>query len=230
MFIPGGFRFYIPPLKWQAPPNQSFDLVVTGAIAALKGNPQAAKALGWDLSYNGMANRVDEFNAHICEVNGWNKYIQSGGGSVPKSKPLNQPELLQSLRAAAVASRQLIAGAKALIEWDESGEPAVAPEQAEHRAIVCSQCPKNEPGDFTKWFTIPAAEIIKRRIERAHDRKLATPRDAELNICTACHCPMKLKVHVPLPWIVRALGAEEIERLKQGKNCWILSEKERAGL
>lgn len=226
-FVPGGYKFYIAPLKWQAPPNQSFDLVVRGAIAALQGNPPVAKALGWDLAYNAMADRVDAFNAHICEANGWDKYIQSQGGSVPKSKPLNQSDLLQKLRAAAVASRQLIAGAKTLIEFMASGQAPVSPELAEHRAIVCTQCPKNEKGGYEAWFTKPASELIRRQLTEAQQRKLTTPRDEQLNICTACLCPLRLKVWIPITWIVKNFNPQQMEALKQGRDCWILNERER---
>lgn len=228
-FIPGGFLFYIPPLKWKAPRNLSFDQVVQSAIHVLKGNPAIAAKLGWDLSYNAMADRVDEFNAKVCEVNGWVDYISGPGqgGSIPKPMPQNQAAILQSLRAAAVKAKELVAGAKSLMEWDDSGQPAVSPELSEHRAIVCTACPKNEPGKLTEWFTIPAAELIKRRVERAQARNLRTPRDEQLHTCTACACPLKLKVHVPIEWIAKRLTEEQKARLREGKDCWILSELER---
>jgi len=84
----------------------------------------------------------------------------------------------------------------------------------------------NGQGDFTQWFTVPAAELIRRRVEKAQGRGLTTPRDDMLNLCLACHCPLKLKVHVPIKWIDRVLSAEQKEKLKGGKDCWILAESE----
>ena len=223
-FCPNGFQFYIAPLKWQAPRMASFDQIVNGAISALKANPTVARQLGWDLSYNAMADRCDEFNAAICQSMGWSDYISEPAGvSLPKSQPRDQQTILQNLRSAVAASKELVAGAKTLIEFLDSGEPPVDKDVAESRAAVCAACPKNEPGDFTKWFTSPAAELIRRQIERAQSRSLTTSMDAKLNLCTACHCPLRLKVHIPLPWIVKRLSPEQMARLKEAPACWILA-------
>ena len=228
-FVPGGFKMYIAPLKWESPRMVSFDQVVNGAIAALKANPTAARQLGWDLSYDAMADRVDEFNAAICQSMGWSDYIAAPASvSLPKSQPRDQQTVLQNLRGAVAASKELVAGAKTLIEFLDSGEPPVDKGLAEHRAIVCSTCPKNEAGDMTRWFTAPAAELIRRQIERAHARSLTTPRDAQLNLCTACHCPLRLKVHIGVKWIVKRLSPEQMGRLKEAPACWIPLEAERA--
>lgn len=103
---------------------------------------------------------------------------------------------------------------------------AVPAETSASRAEVCAKCPLNSPEDLTKWFTVPAAELIKRRIERAQSRRLTTPKDDLLHLCTACHCPLKLKCHVPIQWIAKRLTDEQKERLKGGKDCWIISEIE----
>lgn len=122
----------------------------------------------------------------------------------------------------------MLAGAKSLIEWVQSGEEPVSAGLAEHRAVLCSLCPLNEPGDFSKWFTLPAAALIKKQIEEAQERKLTTPRDELLNLCTACHCPLKLKVHVPIGYITKRLTPDQMARLHGGRECWILGESERS--
>jgi len=221
--MPGGFRFRIAPLKWEAPKMVSFDQVVQGAIAALQANPTVARQLGWDTSYNAMADRIDEHCAQVCQSMGWNDYIsQPAAYSVPKSQPRDQATILQNLRSAVAASKELVAGAKTLIEFLDSGEPPVDKEEAERRAAICATCPKNEQGDFTRWFTAPAAELIRRQIERAQARSLVTSQDAKLNLCTACSCPLKLKSWIPLGWIMKRLSEEQKKRLAEAPNCWIL--------
>lgn len=226
--IPNGYRFYIPRLRWQSPKNASFEVIVMSAIAALMANRRVADILKWDLSHDAMADRVDEYNAKICEANGWNDFIvQPVYQSLPKLSPRDQQIQSASLKAAVAAAKELVSGAKTLMEWIDSGEPPVEPEAAEARATVCSTCPKNEPGDFTRWFTVPAAELIKRQVEKAQSRKLTTGKDGALHLCTACHCPLKLKVHVPIHWITTRLSSPQMAKLREAPACWIISEMQK---
>jgi hypothetical protein len=222
--IPNGYQFYLTEAKWQAPSNfPSFTTVCNGLEAVIRANPFLAQKNGWPTDRAKIEDWVDLYNAKVCQAMGWDAYITTeGGASLPKSSPQHQQQILQSLRNAAATAKALVAGAKSLMEWEDSGEPAVSAEQSLARAIVCTACPLNEKGDYTRWFTTGAAELIKRRVEKAQARKLTTPRDELLNICTACHCPLKLKVHVPLPWIVNRLS--EDQKSKLDSKCWILHE------
>lgn len=220
-------KFYLPEVKWRARPGSSFDTIARELHRVIKGNAFLAAKHKWPTDIRGVEDWVDLYNAVVCQKMGWTKYIteDDGGPSVPKSPAPHQRATLASLRNAAARARELVAGAKTLLEWDDSGEPPVPPEQALSRARVCAACPLNDPSDLTAWFTVPAAELIQRRVERFAARKLVTPQDEHLNLCTACHCPLKLKVHIPLAWITKRLSPEQKEKLKGGKNCWILSEQ-----
>jgi hypothetical protein len=168
---------------------------------------------------------VDAYNTQLCVQMGWTDYVTDGNTTAsPKWDPLHQQETLQSLRAAAARAKELVAGAKSLGEWDDSGEPAVSRDLATARAFICSKCPKNESGDWTKWFTVPAAEIIKRRVEKAQARELSTIYDEQIQFCGACNCPLKLKVHVPIQWITKRLSVEVANKLREAPNCWVISE------
>lgn len=226
--IPNGFRFRQNEINWSAPKGASLDVIVRSLIAARAANPAQLRKHNWSLDYNLVMNEVDEYNARLCQIHGWDNYIsQPQVPTVPKPSPPDQARRLKSLGAAAAAAKSLVAGARSLMEWDESGEPAVPAELSEHRAVICTTCPLNEPGDFTKWFTVPAAEIIKRRIEKAQARKLTTPRDEHLHLCTACHCPLKVKVHVPIGWITKRIEPEQMAKLRRAPNCWIPAEADR---
>lgn len=224
-FIPNGFQFYIPQLKWSPPPYSSFEVICRSVEALIAANPTLAAQHKWPTNILGIADWVDTYNATLCLRMGWTDYVEPDAGpSAPKSLAPHQQESLRNLAVAAARARELVAGAKTLTEWIDSGEPPVAEELSTHRAIVCSKCPKNEPGDWTKWFTVPASELIKRQVEKASARKLTTPRDDQLNLCTACHCPLKLKVHVPIGWIAKRLTEPQKAGLREGKDCWIISE------
>jgi hypothetical protein len=54
------------------------------------------------------------------------------------------------------------------------------------------------------------------------DRKLSTMVDAQLNVCVACLCPLKLKVHAPLEFIARHMDPET--RAALDPQCWMLAE------
>lgn len=223
--IPNGLRFYLPQVKWRAPTGASFNSICDGLMRVIRANPAKARQFSWPLDRAGVEDWVDETNALHCARNGWNNYIYTDAvGVIPKVLAPDQASLLESLRGAAVAAKRLISGAKSLTEYLDSGEPPVTPELAGQRAAVCVECPKNEAGDFTRWFTIPAAALIKRQIQKAQSRQLTTPLDAKLNLCTACHCPLALKVHVPIEWITKRLAPDQLAGLRQGKNCWIIAE------
>jgi hypothetical protein len=227
--IPFGFRFFQPEINWRAPRSASIDAIVRALITARQGNPVATRKHNWSLDYNRVTDEVDEFNAKLCMAHGWLGYVNvAQAPTLPKAVPPNQGRAIQSLKDAAGRAKELIAGAKTLMEWDESGDPPVAKELSERRAIICSTCPLNDPEDLTKWFTMPAAELIKRRVEKAQARNLTTPRDDMLNLCTACHCPLKLKVHIPIEWIVLRMNPAQMAKLKAAPTCWIVAESERA--
>lgn len=221
-FIPYGFKFNQPEINWQARRNTSFDQVVKDLIRARNANAPARAKYKWATDYDTVANEVDEYNARICLAHGWNEYVSSGTApSIPKSNPLSQIPGLQSLKDAAAKAKELVAGAKTLMEWKDSEDAAVPAELSESRATVCASCPMNQPGDFTQWFTVPAAELIRRQIQETQAKNLTTSKDAQLNLCTACSCPLRLKVHVPIQWIGKRLAPGVLAKLKAAPNCWI---------
>jgi hypothetical protein len=116
--------------------------------------------------------------------------------------------------------RQLSAGVSLLEEWQDQGYPTVPAAEADPRAAICASCPQNGLGDLTRWFTIFASEQIRRRIETAQKLELKTPSDDKLGICEACLCPLKLKVHVPLPLIQKHLIPKTKDALDP--HCWVL--------
>jgi len=171
-----------------------------------------------------VANEVEAFNVRMCEQMGWSQYLTGeGGGDYPPPKTIALSQQSQkSVAAVAGAAKKIWSGIRTLNDWIDSGEPAVPKEEAERRAAICVACPLNGEGGLEKIFTAPASEAIRRQFEKLESRKLSTSHDAKLNICMACHCPMRLKVWTPFHFIKEQLSEATLNDLKKGRNCWIV--------
>lgn len=147
-------------------------------------------------------------------------YLMEVGGA-PPSFPTAPKATLVSLAHAAGA---INAGKDILFDWEESGQPPVAQELADKRAVTCVTCPQNGKGGLSRYFTVPMAALIKARFEKLHQMKMATPSDSQLGICEACLCPNRLKVWTPLEFILKHMKDDVKARLDP--RCWILSKSE----
>ena len=156
---------------------------------------------------------VDTQNAvRVAGMPGTESYLLLDDSS-PKSFP---PQLVQ-------AASRLAAGVKSLNDWLGAGAKPVDSTLANARAFVRATCPQNQEGDFTRWFTKPASELIRRWIGSRKDLNMSTPSDGKLGVCLACACPLKLKVHVPIEHILKQIPAESKSALDP--RCWILEEE-----
>lgn len=77
----------------------------------------------------------------------------------------------------------------------------------------------NGEGGLEAYFTVPASNAIRAQLERKHAMKLETPSDEHLGVCTACDCPLKLKVWMPLDRILAKMPKAAYDALHV--NCWI---------
>lgn len=221
--IPNGFRFLQPQTNWRPRNHISFDAIVRDLIRHRSGRPDLVAKHGWSLDYNTVASEVEQFNVNICVKHGWMNYLEGGdvGASLPpKSRPPS-PKDVESVAVAAGASTKIWSGIKTLNEWIQAGGQPVEAAVSERRAAVCAVCPKNTPGDFTSWFTRPAAGAIKKQIEQMAEHKLSTSHDAQLNVCEICLCPMKLKVHAPMEFIKAHMHDTVLADLLKVPGCWI---------
>lgn len=227
--IPFGFKFIQPETGWQPRPHSSFTGICQALRAHRIGNPHLAAKHKWATDMADIEAEVEAFNANICVQMGWTDYLMSPPGEPPppKTKPPSQAEL-ESVSAAAGRTSKIWAGVRTLNDWIDSGTPPVPVEQAEARASVCAKCPKNGKGDFTRWFTQPAAEAIRRQMEKVTERSLSTSRDKEINVCEVCLCPMRLKVHTPLDYIRAHMTDKILDDLRAVDGCWIPEELSRS--
>jgi hypothetical protein len=211
---PGGYRYFSPETNFSISPWISFEAAVAQIVAHRTANPYQCQKNGWSTDPATVANDLEQFNVHVCQQMGWKDWLSEGGPDpgLPKA-----PSLLSRLHQSVQA---VAAGVETIKEWDIEGGVLVAQQIAEDRANICSQCPKNGKGDLLAWFTVPAAELIKKQLEKRNERKIFTNKDPLLGICEACFCPMKLKVHCPTEIINAKLKPDQ--RAALWENCWIL--------
>lgn len=224
---PGGFLYEQKQTGWRnwlvAPTTQwDFNALCTALQQHRRANPQFKLQTNLTL----IQSEVDTANAmRVASMPNTETYVYNDNLPTPKAEA---PSTLDKLRSVAGAVKKVSAGADVLLAWERSGDKPVEQEHANLRANTCFICPQNGTGDLTKWFTIPAAELIRLHIQRLHDLKLETPYDHGLGVCKACSCPLKLKVHTPLQFVLGALNDEILAELQPASpRCWILEEKER---
>jgi hypothetical protein len=224
--IPGGFKFSLPPLNWTAGAFTSFDTIVNQVDRLIAANPGIAGQYGWPTKRVDIENWVDGYNAQLCAFNGWTNYVHDGTElvSVPKTPTPHRQTLLQNLKSAAATSKELMRGARSLLDWLQSGEPPVDRDLAIARATICVACPHNNKNPMTEWFTVPASELIRKQIAEAVSRDMTTPLDEKLNICDVCYCPLPLKVQTPVKWIKEHISPETLGKLAAVPGCWVANE------
>ena len=226
--IPNGLTFHVPEVNWSPRKSSSFHGITEALQRLVEANPSLHDK--YPKGYNDLADLVDQYNANICEQMGWTEYYRAaGGGSVPVPFPVpsNQPSSLPPPYSP--PSRQIVPrlvgvaeGAETVVEWLASNKDACSDELAEQRAGICSVCPMNGKGGLERYFTIPAANAVRKAYELRRGMKLKTSHDAELGVCEACSCPLRLKVHFKIEDLKVKLGEEVISWLHP--NCWILKE------
>lgn len=211
---PGGWQFFEPHTGWWIPNPVSVTLSQASTLLV----QHRLSNLAITTKFNLLTN-LDLVKEEI------KTYTRKRLGVVePTALPKSQSRRpLPQVVAEGVAGVKLAAaGGALLLEWEESGQPPVREDIAEHRASVCASCPRNGQGDYTRWFTVPISEMVRKRIQRLHAMKLATKFDERLGVCEACLCPLKLKVHTPLDIIHRHLRPEA--KAKLWEQCWITAE------
>lgn len=138
-----------------------------------------------------------------------------------------QPARAEVNLAAGVAKpveqiKNTLAGIGLWLSW--FGDAPVKPELAAARASTCARCPLNErEGNPLQRFNEAAAKEIMAIFGSLKHAKLSTPHDDMLGVCSGCQCPMKAKVFVPLPLVLKHMRPEAHAALHS--DCWILAEE-----
>lgn len=212
----GGWKFRQPQFgNWE---NKmalvGFDASVKNIINARVANKALSIKHNLSTDYNTVADELIQYNRKLRGI----------PDTIPSFFRLSRSRLADVAAAAnAKLIRRPATGIATLADWlGNDGKPVSQP-LAEQRAAICAGCPQNKPGDLTAFFTRPVADLIRRQIEERNRMKLHTVHDEKLNVCDACGCPLKLKVHVPLDFIKAHIKAPEWAALDA--RCWMLNEK-----
>lgn len=217
-FPPGGWQYIHPGTGWVAPNHLSLTQLARKVVSYRQNNPQLQAST--DLS-----TVMDEIDTYNCNRIGWDDQWCSGGEKKTSVAPPHQRSgVVNRLQGHVVKAVNHVAGSirgsAALIEWLGEGGKPVSQSVADERARTCSTCPKNS----STWnFRSTIAQAIKRHSEVKHSLSLKTGLDDKLGTCTACECPLKLKIWVPLAHITNHMTSSVEADLHP--DCWITAEK-----
>lgn len=218
--------FFQPQTNWKVPnPMLPWDDVVRAIQQHRMANPRFAAQ--WSTETEDIEAELDAFTCLRISFNP--NYCT--GGSFPKARTPLPGRAVAGSRFAGIGKRvgaavenvrKLYSGVGVLLDWVGSGGKVVSQEQANARATVCADCPKNELGGIESFFTAPAAEKIRKQLALKNEMELRTPLDDRLGTCTVCLCRMSLKVWVPLEHVVKKLKPEW--RAELPEHCWVVKE------
>lgn len=217
----GGWVWHEPSTGWWAPHPIAFtfDQQVQNIIKHRAANPAMVAKYKLSLDPAVVGQQLIQY--------------QQKRGALPNDAPPKltpppvSPQLSGGVRAAVDAVKKMAAGASLLFEWEQSKLPPEPSEVAESRAAICVKCPKNENKKLTDWFTVPVANQISKKFERLHSLNLVTSQNAKLFTCSACLCPLALKVFTPKELIAKKTSENQKKELNiENPKCWILSELE----
>lgn len=213
-FPNGGWQFYQPQTNWNAPMPKSstFDQTVVLIIKHRRENAAISARHGLALDPVTVGNELENYTRARLGI--------PNIPSVP-NPPMPQPQLSPVVAAGSSGILKVAHGSGPILEWLASGRPAVDRPIAEKRALLCSDCPKNDNTEATllQWFVVQASKVVKLAVEARQDLKLESTQDSKLGVCTACLCGMKVKVHCPLDIITKHLKPEVAADLDA--RCWI---------
>lgn len=215
---PYSFQFLQPETGQSEPFTGSFNHCVEQTMMIRQANPFLAERHGWRVDRAGVENDVEQYNVARMIAGGWLDFIIQDDGNPPAPLYVMPPPSQKKTSVAAV--RNVAAGVGVLLDWLGSGGKPVDQTLADSRAAICSTCPRNDGGDFTAFFTKPIADRIRTQLEIRNDLQLRTPHDEKLTVCSACDCPLKLKVWVPMEHILA--HTSEDTKTKLDPRCWIL--------
>ena len=228
---PGGFIYRQAQTGWEL---SSWDF--EELCMEVQKHRQANPKFGLTTNIDSIRLEVNQTNAaRVAAIPGTESYLIQEGGMAP-ADPKTQAfrSLGAKLQGVAEGVTKIASGAGLLIDWIKDGAKSVPQEKATARAFICTNrgldekgkvkmCPKNSPEALGSFFTKAASELIRKQIEQRKELTLSTPYDAQLGVCSACLCPLKLKVHPELKYILEHTPAETIAQLDPG--CWITNEK-----
>jgi hypothetical protein len=220
-FPPHGWRYINPIFGMKKDDEGSFNAICQKERARRIANKYLCEKHNLSTDIGAVEYDVEQQNVARCIAHGWNDFVES---EAPATNYASQDSKKNSRFGNAVGGlKRVAAGVGVLLDWLGSGGKPVDQAVAEHRANVCVTCPKNDGGPWTSYFTGKVADKIRTQLEIKNDLSLRTSQDDKLTVCSACDCPLQLKVHTPLSHILAHTSPEVKSRLHP--DCWITAEE-----
>lgn len=157
----------------------------------------------------------------IAEVKKKEEIPEPPGKEILSFPPQRELGPGRSVRLAAAVSHSAN-GYRILRDWLGDGGKPVEPGRAEYRAHICGQCPRNVRSN---WLGRVGAAVARAVLEQRREKTalaITVPNESELGTCDVCLCHLPLKVHVPLPHIIKHTPPGVWAELPP--NCWIRRE------
>lgn len=198
----------------------SFSTICQKEFARRKANKYLCEKHNLGLDMISVEYDVEQQNVARCLAHGWNDFVVT---DAPVTRYVADGSKKNRFGNAVGGLKRVAAGVGVLLDWLGSGGKPVDQAVAEHRANVCATCPRNDGGDWKSFFTGKIADKIKKQLEIKNDLSLRTSQDDKLTVCSACDCPLPLKVFTPISHVLAHTSDEVKARLHP--NCWVLHEK-----
>jgi len=220
-FPPYGWRYINPVFGMKKDDEGSFSTICQKELARRKANKYLCEKHNLGLDMASVQHDVEQQNVARCRAHNWNEFVEE---EMPMQRYVADGSKKNRFgNAAGGGIRRVAAGVGVLIDWLGNGGKPVDQAVAEHRANVCATCPKNDGGDWKSFFTGKIADKIRKQLEIKNDLSLRTAQDDKLTVCSACDCPLPLKVFTPLAHVLAHTDDELKKRLADC--CWILAEE-----
>lgn len=226
---PFGFSLLLPELGMKFPTKGSFNEICIAFSRLIRANPGPAAKAGWPNpdDHDAIADWVDGHNASRLTALGYTSFVDNSAYGVDVFYDAAYQEAQKKTSLASVAGR-VSAGAALWLELFGPEGRTVDQSLATSRAATCLVCPKNDT--TTSLFNIFVAAVARALgglFEIMKDKELSTPHDAKLGVCSACLCPNRAKVHVPIERVLTHTDEPTMAKFnKENPLCWVLSEKE----
>ncbi len=221
-FPPHEFQYLNPHFGMKKADKGSFGTVCQREFARRKANKYLCEKHGLAIDMNSVEYDVEQQNVARMIAHGWNEFVVTDAPAT-QLWPDEGSKKNSGRGGVAGGLKRVAAGVGVLLDWLGNAGKPVSQELAEKRAEVCATCPKNDGGDWKSYFTGKIAAKIATQIQMKHDLLLKTSYDDKLTVCSACDCPLALKVHTPLVHILAHTDDKMKQRLDP--RCWILHEK-----
>lgn len=154
-------------------------------------------------------------------------FQQARGALPPEQVPASffgaaRSSLPAQVLGAAGNIKRAAQGTAVWMDWLRHGGIPVERTLGEIRAVTCVGCPKNVD---SPWYIAAGAELLKSAIEEwkkvtGREFNFETAQGDKLKSCDVCKCLSKIKVFVPLEYIVKNTKPEIMAEFPP--NCWIV--------